>query len=109
MRPPRRRGRPRQDRRDQLAVDLAAVLRILFQNLGPQQARDLGVALREGEPSYAQRPDGVGVLSFRLPSTVKGRSDALQRKGQKPREIVVRAVVAPVLPLRHIITGCKRS
>jgi len=90
MRPPRRRGRPRQDRRDQLAVDLA-------------------VALREGEPSYAQRPDGVGVLSFRLPSTVKGRSDALQRKGQKPREIVVRAVVAPVLPLRHIITGCKRS
>ena len=107
---PRRRGRPRQDRRDQLAVDLAAVLRVLFQNLGPQQARDLALALLEGEPSHAQqRPDGLALISFRLPVTVKGRSDALKRKGQKPRDIVVRAVVAAVLPPGHIFTGCKRS
>jgi hypothetical protein len=106
---PRHRGRPRQDRRDQLTVDLAAVLRALFQNLGPQQARDLALALREGKPSHSQRPDGVAVLSFRLPNTVKGRSDALQRKGKKPRDILVRAVISALLPPGHIFTGCKRS
>jgi hypothetical protein len=102
---PRRRGRPRQDRRDQLVVDLAAVLRFLFPNLGPQQARDLALALREGEPSFSQRPDGVAVISFRLPNAVKARSDALQRKGQKPRDILVRAVISAVLPPGHIFTG----
>jgi hypothetical protein len=105
----RRRGRPRQDRRDQLAVDLAAVLRVIFQNLGPQQGRDLALVLREGhEPIHSTR-DGWLMLSLRLPNTIKGRSDALKRKGQKPRGVVVRAVVSVVLPPGHIFTGCRRS
>jgi hypothetical protein len=106
---PRRRGRPRQDQRDQLAVDVAAALRIVFR-LGPQQARDLALALLEGtDLILSQRGDFV-MISFRLPATVKGRSDALQRKKScKPRDPVVRAIVGALLQGKHIFTGCKGS
>jgi len=105
LRRPRRRGRPRQDSRDQLAVDLAAALRSVFA-IGKQQARDLALALLEGAPVHSeQQRDGFMVISFRLPMTIKGRSDAVQRKRQKPRPLVVRAIVAAVLPRGHIFTG----
>jgi hypothetical protein len=92
---PRRRGRPRRDRRDQLVVDVAQALRVLFPHLGPQQTRDLALAVLEGEPSYSWEPDGFLHISLRLPtSTIKGRSDALQRRGPRPRAILVRALVA---------------
>jgi hypothetical protein len=103
---PRRHGRPRQDQRDQVVTDVAAALRTLFK-LGPQQARDLALGLLEGDLKYSWRPDGLLVISFRLSNTIKGRSDALQRKRQKPRENVVR-VIRAVLQSRHTFTGCKR-
>jgi hypothetical protein len=87
------RGRPRQDRRDQLAVDAAVALQAVF-GLGPQQARDLALAFLEGRPTFSWRPEGLAV-SFRLPVTVKGRSDALKRKAlMKPRSLIVAAFVA---------------
>ena len=85
----RRRGRPRQDERDQLTVDLAAALRIIFK-LGPQQSRDLALALLEGMEITLSRRGDLRMVSFRLPATVKGRSDALKRRGPRSRDIAVR-------------------
>ena len=90
----RRRGRPRQDERDQLTVDLAAALRI---KLGPQQSRDLALALLEGMEITLSRRGDLRMVSFRLPATVKGRSDALKRRGPRSRDIAVRAIVRVLL------------
>jgi hypothetical protein len=104
----RRRGRPRQDQRDQLTVDVAAALRIVFQ-LGPQQARDFARALLEGADLILSRRGDFMMISFRLSSPVKGRSDGLKRRGPKPRDMVVRAIISALLHGKHIFAGCKGS
>jgi hypothetical protein len=98
----RERGRPRQDARDQLAIDLAAALRMAWM-LGAQASRDLAIALLEGHPVPARRrprgrrPDDWPVTAYETTAaTFKGRSGYLLRKSKQmlPRTVVVGALIA---------------
>src|SRR5215471_18687624 len=94
----RRRGRPRKDARDQLVVDLMAAL-MENTSLGPQQARDLALALLEGKIATATKlPRGARkaaphsvLLGHVLPMSFEGRSEAIRDKQLKPRPAVVAA------------------
>jgi len=111
----RSRGRPRKDDDDLIVVDLAAFFFSVFSEhsgLGPQQARDLALAWKEGRgreltpkereklPRRFQRA-GI-VVRFELPVKKKGRkpvtykgregaiAEKLARGAIKPRPGVVR-------------------
>lgn len=102
----RKRGRPPQDERDQLAIDVAAALRSIY-GLGPQVARDLAVALLEGEEGPTiELSDGRWRTQFEIVgATIKGRSGHLQRKssGKLKRNIRPRQEIVAVLAV--IIRG----
>jgi hypothetical protein len=95
-------GRPRQDARDQLAIDLAAALQLAF-STGAQASRDLALGLLEGHPVLARRrprgrrPDDWKLTGFDLrTATFKGRSGYLLQKSKQmqPRTAVVGALIA---------------
>jgi hypothetical protein len=88
-------GRPRQDARDQLAIDLAAALQLAF-STGAQAARDLAIALLEGRAVPAEsrprgrRPDDWLLTGYELTTaTFKGRSGYLLQKSKQmpPRTV----------------------
>ena len=97
----RQRGRPPRD--DELVIDAARALRIIF-GLGPQRARDLAIALMEGHeigPSRrprARRPDDWTLTGFNLRVSVERRSRHLKEKwdGEPARAEVVLALVMAI-------------
>jgi hypothetical protein len=103
-----KRGRAPKDTRDQIAIDAAEALHLAY-GLGPQQARDLAVALLEGhevdDPKRprALRPADWVLAGYRLPlATFKGRSGHLQRKAKRmrPRPEVVLMIMRMLALLR---------
>jgi hypothetical protein len=101
----RRRGRPSKD--DQIVVDVAAALTEAY-SLGPQQARDLALAVLEGKMvTPSKLPRGAGrralphsvVMAYELPfATFKGRQVTILQKIRsgklRPRRDVVVALVS---------------
>ena len=96
-------GRPRQDERDQLAIDLAEAFRVAWQ-LGAQRARDLAIAVLEGtEVAPSKRPRGRRPADWKLTgfenlaAQFENRSDYLRWKAKgalPPRPVVVNALAA---------------
>jgi hypothetical protein len=114
----RERGRPRQDARDQLAIDLAAALQMAW-SLGAQAARDLVIVALDAteeppdERARKGRPADWKLRSFWNPSAAfKSRSDYLAAKAKKglpPRPAIVRALTVALLSgdqlrLQHTLT-----
>jgi hypothetical protein len=95
------RGRPSQDRHDQIVIDLAAAFRAAWQ-LGAQQSRDFAIALLEGTevgPSRQPRarlPVGWNLTGFEIATKFENREKYLRRKGKAlpPRAEIVRALTA---------------
>lgn len=94
----RDRGRPREDAADQLVVDMAAALKATF-SLGRQRARDLALALLEGQEATAtRRPRGARnapyseLVGYELPKSFEGRTETVRGKNLKPRPDVVSAL-----------------
>jgi hypothetical protein len=116
--PKRKRGRPRQDDEDQVIVDIAAALAKVY-GLGPQKARDLALAWKEGclrqltpeeRKKLARRFQRPGVVtSFNLLTTCKGRESGIAKKlagGKlKPRPEVVQFWVCVLDSLRQLKPG----
>jgi hypothetical protein len=98
----RQRGRPPRD--DELVIDAARALRIIF-GLGPQRARDLAIALMEGHeigPSRrprARRPNDWTLTGFNLGVSVERRSRHLKEKWDK-EPVRAEVVLALVLAIR---------
>jgi hypothetical protein len=106
-------GRPRQDARDQLAIDMAAALQMAW-SLGAQAARDLAIALLEGHAvpterrPRGRRPDDWKLTGFELrTATFKGRSGYLLRKSKQmlPRTAVVGALIAALQGDESVLQG----
>jgi hypothetical protein len=114
----RQRGRPPQDERDQLVIDAAAALRQI-NGLGPQEARDLVLALIEGREAESSRlaDDRIATQFELTTATFKGRSGHLQRKidGKLKRQIKPRPATVVTLTLafrgrdRDSIRSCLRQ
>jgi hypothetical protein len=87
------RGRPRQDERDQLVIDVACAFATAY-GLGPQRARDLALGALEGVMTAS-----TGKLSFGLGRPIKGRSETVRGKLKRaraplrPRPAVASAIV----------------
>jgi hypothetical protein len=73
------RGRPKQDERDQVAIDVACAFETAY-GLSPQRAMDLALGALEGAMT-----ESIGQVSFRLNVTVRGRSETVRQKGKRPR------------------------
>jgi hypothetical protein len=99
----RRRGRP-PNKSDQIIIDMAAAL-MEVSTLGPQQARDLALALLEGHLTtpkslprgYRRMPKSSILTARELPVTFKGRegnvADKVKRGTIKPGPDVVAGFV----------------
>src|SRR5262249_48960771 len=82
------RGRPSQDERDQLVIDVACAFATAY-GLGPQRARDLALG-GEGEMMAS-----IGKLSFGLRRPIRARSETVRQKQKRmrPRPAVASAIV----------------
>jgi hypothetical protein len=89
-----KRGRPKQDERDQLAIDVACAFETAY-CLRPQRALDLALGALEGAMTGS-----MGQLSFCLNVTVRGRSETVRQKRKHPRTpLRPRSAVAAVIVL----------
>jgi hypothetical protein len=87
------RGRPKQDERDQLAIDVACAFETAY-GISPQRALDLALGALEGAMT-----ESMGQISFCLNVTVRGRSETVRQKRKhsraplRPRSAVAAAIV----------------